>query len=898
MHLQFDPDQKYQLHAVDSVVALFQAARARTAVARLRYGMFDAEFDLTAFDLDRAKLLEQVRKVQTANGIPPDAELKLIEEAVEVGAAEKQPVWFPNLSVEMETGTGKTYVYIRTALELARRYGLRKFVIVVPSVAVREGVLKTFKVTERHFAGLFDNEPYRAEVYESKNLNRLRDFTEGQGVRFLVMTVDSFNKDQNVIRQRTDRLQGRVGLHLLQAVRPVLILDEPQNMESKQTKAALASLYPLAALRYSATHKERYNLVYRVTPFDAYRQGLVKRIEVASVVKADDYNQVYLKVVDIRSSAKTVTAKVAVHQRMAGGSIKVKEHTVRPGDCLADKAGREEYRSFVVDEIDAAARTVCFTNGIEVAEGEARGADQEVLFREQVRYTVEQHFRRQRVLAPLGVKVLSLFFIDRVDNYRPADGLVKRLFDEAFDELKGKYPGWDTLRAADVRGAYFATKKRKGGAAEEQDSTTGDNAEDRAAYALIMREKERLLSLTEPVCFLFSHSALREGWDNPNVFQICTLNQTASEVKKRQEVGRGLRLAVDQDGARVFDPKVNVLTVVANESYEDYVAALQREVEAEFGADEAKRLPPPGNARKPAKAVRTSPDFPPEFKALWDQIKWTTRYRVEVDTPKLVAAVLADLDGRVIDPPRVVVTKAAVQAVAGKDAFEPLLVSGAKAVASLAGRFPLPNLVDKVAELLAHVNPPVRLTRRTLLDIVRGVKDQRAVMDNPEEFAQHAADAVRIALEEQIVYGIRYEKDGGYYDMELFDGELTGSDGRRVPATKSLYDGTFAESDFEERYAKHLEGNAGVTFYVKFPRWFRVRTPLGEYNPDWGVVLEERDQFGDAGPTVYLVRETKGYPAIQDVPEDERRKAACGAAHFGEALGVGFKVVTKSDPLL
>jgi type III restriction enzyme len=896
MQFRFDAHQEYQQRAVASVADLFRGLRRAddATLYQLKKGGFTAEVMTTRFELDPARLLANVRAVQTANNIPADDELKLITETVDV-ADERQKVAFPNVSVEMETGTGKTYVYLRTAFELNKRYGLRKFIVVVPSVAVREGVLKTFQVTRGHFDELFENEPYRFDVYDSRNLTRLRDFAEGEGVRFLVMTIDSFNKDTAVIRQRRDRLQGRVGLHLLQAVRPVIILDEPQNMESALRKQALATLNPLAALRYSATHRDKYNLVYRLTPYAAYRQGLVKKVEVAAVVEADSHNAAFVRVEGFAASSKAVTAKIAIHQRMADGAIKEKKYQFKPGDCLAKKAKRSEYEPFVVDEIDKEAGTVSFTNGVTLKLGSPHGADQAAVFRAQVRYTIERHFRRQRQLdddaAARGaerIKVLSLFFIDKVDNYTAPDGLIRTLFDEEFDNLKAKYPAWAKVVAATTRGAYFAAKRKKGGAVEFQDSTTGDNAEDRAAYALIMREKERLLSFAEPVCFLFSHSALKEGWDNPNVFQICTLNQTASELKKRQEIGRGMRLAVDATGARTRDEAVNVLTVVANESYEDYVKALQKEIASDFGDDEAEKCRPTPADRTPA-VRKPMEQFPPEFAALWERIKHKTRYNVAVDTAALVAHVVDDLNLKLVAPPRVEVTLARVEARSG-DVFRALQVSQARAVATLVGRFPLPNVVERIAELLAHTAAtPVRLTRATILKIVAGVRNQDAVLDNPNEFATVAAAVIREKLEEELVHGIRYEKDGTWYEQTLFEAEIATQSDKVIDSPKSLYDRLVYQSNVERDFAAALEDRADVRFYVKLPRKFVVKTPIGEYNPDWALVMEETDEFGAKGERVYLVRETKGAAAFHDLTGPEKDKLRCGARHFNDALGCDFK---------
>ncbi|HAH86009.1 MAG TPA: hypothetical protein DCL60_01405, partial [Armatimonadetes bacterium] len=390
-----------------------------------------------------------------------------------------------------------------------------------------------------------------------------------------------------------------------------------------------------------------------------------------------------------------------------------------------------------------------FINDIEIAEGEAIGTDKTDLFAEQIRYTVDEHLRRQKRYRGAGIKVLSLFFIDKVENYAGENALIRRLFDEAFDTLKVKYPEYAGLSAADVQGSYFAQKKRKGGNIEVLDSVSGKTEEDRAAYDLIMKDKERLLSFEEPVSFIFSHSALREGWDNPNVFQICTLNQTASEVKKRQEVGRGIRLCVDQSGNRLHDERFNILTVVANESYEHFVDSLQSNMDAEYREqienrygksvskltdDERKKveeeygqgiLPPrPENARK---RITASPRRDllesPEFKELWNRISRKTRYAVKLDTEKLVADVAKELNSMEVKPPRIDTAKARVQ-VDAENRFELLQLSAARTVKDLADKYALPNLVDVMTNIIEHSNPPVRLTRRTFLNIIRRLEDK------------------------------------------------------------------------------------------------------------------------------------------------------------------------------
>jgi type III restriction enzyme len=906
VRFQFDGNQAFQLRAIESVADLlrgqprnlvdFASAEAGTLFGPPR----------NRLDLDDAQLLENLQAVQRQNGIAPDTTLQTIEETINTVFGDHL-LRFPNFSVEMETGTGKTYVYIRTALELNRRYGLRKFIVVVPSVAVREGVIKSLKITQDHLRALYDNVAYRYTVYDSKSIAKVRQFAQSDCVELLVMTIDSFNKEDNVIRQSTDRLQGATPLFLVQASRPVLILDEPQNMESEARIRALASLHPLMALRYSATHRNPYNLAYRLTPFEAYRQSLVKKIEVASVVKEDDFNQVFVRVNEIRTAAKTVQAKIAVHQRMANAGVKEKAYLFRPGDCLQTKAERPEYASFVIDEISVGDQLVRFKNGIEVGVGQTQGGDQAALFREQIRYTVEEHFRKQKRLKAAGIKVLSLFFIDRVENYlgqppvnKGADrvdglypGIIRELFDEAFEELKPKYSEFADTKSADVRASYFAKKNRRGGITETIDSTTGQSAEDRAAYNLIMKDKERLLSFDEPVAFIFSHSALREGWDNPNVCQICTLNQTVSEVKKRQEVGRGMRLVVNQQGQRVTEEKINVLTVVANESYELFVSALQAEMEEAFGKEGA--APRPVNARQKRIAKRKPLDaLPEEFLNLWEKIKLKTRYQVTVDSEKLITDVLAALDKLKIDPPRIVASKAEVTADEKEDRLD-YQHFGQRVVATLIGRQAAPNVVAMIEDLIAHITPPIKLTRKTLTTIVTQTKNRQAALDNPQEFALQAARIVREKAVQQLVDGIQYLKDGTWYEMsEWVEEEETVSE-RLIAVDNSIYDYIVVQSETEKKFVEKLKKMKNVHLFIKLPHWFKVGTPVGQYNPDWGLVMQQ--VFGEDGPLLYLIRETKSSTVPDELRGTENQKIHCGSRHFTGALGVDYRVVTSADEL-
>jgi len=921
MELKFDARQEYQLDAIEAIVGLFEGQPRIEADLRFAPGVSSFAAVPNRLDLSEAELLDNLHAVQEQNGIVPDPELICIEERIET-APGPQDVRFYNFSVEMETGTGKTYVYLRTALEFYQRYGLRKFIVVVPSIAIREGVLKTLQVTERHFRELYENTPYRYYAYDSANLSQVRQFALSDSVEFMVMTLASFNKASNVIRQTTDRLQGETPIHLVQAARPILILDEPQNMESEKSIAALAILNPLLALRYSATHRNPYNVVHRLTPYEAYRQGLVKRIEVASVIREGETVQPYLRLVNIETKKRTLTARLAVHKLMKSGVVKERAITVRPGDSLQEKTGRTEYADFEIDEISLSGGYVRFANNVEIAMGQELGADKEAIFEAQIRYTVEEHIRKQRRLKDAGLKVLSLFFVDRVDNYAREDGLIRQLFVRAFDEVKQGHPDWRDRNAADVQAAYFAQRRTRSGEVILEDSKTGEAERDREAYNLIMKDKERLLSFDEPVSFIFSHSALREGWDNPNVFQICTLNQTASEMKKRQEVGRGVRLAVDQVGERVRDERVNVLTVVANESYERFVAQLQseiafeyrQEIEARYGkptgdlSDEERRqieeeygqgiLPPkPANARKRGVArLRKEFTLRPEFQELWERIKHKTRYAVKIDSERLIRDVVGELCREEIRPPRVTVTKARVD-VGHESVFEALQMSAARSVMSLAGRYPLPNLVDIMANLMQHTTPPMRLTRRTLLEIIKRAPNPQAALDNPNEFATVAVRIIKEKLADQLVEGIQYEKINQWYEMTQLDIEIPGWEDYLWPAERSVYDHVAYDSEIERQFVEGLERRDDVKLYLKLPAWFTVDTPIGEYNPDWAIVMEERDEHGDLTDILYLVRETKSTTNLAELRPDERRKVRCGERHFKDTLGVNYKVVTSAREL-
>lgn len=896
MKFKFDSDQEYQVDAVESVVGLFDGQAFVRNQLTVPTG---ATFQVVPnrLDLTPDQLLANLQKVQDDRGLDQDDKLDTLTAKVETLRGEED-ITFPNFSVEMETGTGKTYVYIRTALRLYETYGLRKFIIVVPSVAVREGVKKTLEVTKTHFDKLFGKPPYHFTVYDSARRSQVSGFALSDGIEIMVMTIDAFKRAETVIRQSREGLDPPI--YQLQETRPVLILDEPQNMESDLSVSALASLNPLCALRYSATHRNAYNVVYRLTPFDAYRQGLVKRIEVASVIQQDNENLPFVRVDELNARKRTVSAKLSVHKLMATGKIQEKPVTVRSGDDLVEKTGRAEYEGFVVDEINPGSGFIRFANNQEHALGGEQGSDRDAIFEAQIAFTIEEHFRRQRRLKDQGIKVLSLFFIDKVDNYAPDDGKLKLMFVKAFDEIKQRYEEWKDVKADDVQKAYFATKTKKTGETEVLDST-GKTKQDDEAFNLIMREKERLLSFDEPVAFIFSHSALREGWDNPNVFQICTMREVGSDTERRQQVGRGVRLPVNQNGDRIQDEQINVLTVVASETYERFVGGLQSEIEREYGTEGVP--PPPPNQRK-RKTIKLRKQFllKPEFMELWQKIKHKTRYSVQIDTAKLVADTVAELDEATISKPRITVSKANIRVDEAEDFFEPIVLSGAKTAVDLAGRYPLPNLIEVMESLMENTSPPMRLSRRTLLEVFQKTAKRSEATENPHEFAITAVNILKAKLADQMVNGIKYEKDGTWYEQTQFAEEIQTWEDYLVPSEEiagvggtHLYDGVKWDSPtIEKPFAESLEKMANVKLYIKLPDWFTIDTPIGRYNPDWAIVMDDPENHEEQ---LFLVRETKGSLDLNDLRPDEKRKIICGRQHFGEALSTSYRVVTAAAEL-
>lgn len=893
MKIKFDKNQAYQLEAIDAVVRSFegQALAARdfelnpVAYTNSANAMVKAAIG-NQLSITPEQILENIQAVQEGCDLPPSSQLELIK-------VNGNPVQFPNLSIEMETGTGKTYVYLRTIYELNRTYGFSKFVIVVPSVAIREGVLKNLQMTQAHFQEIY-NTPTQFSVYDSKKLNVLSNFARSNAVQILVINIDAFAGDGRVITEV--REQGIAPIEFIQATNPIVIVDEPQNFESDIRRQALANLNPLCCLRYSATHKDAYNLIYKLDPVRAYDLGLVKQIEVDSVVEDHATSGAYIKIEKFKKAAKSITVQLTIHQLQANGASKISVNA-KLNDHLFDLSNElDVYRDgYKIINIDSVENYIEFANGEVVELGSAVGGLNEDIQKTMIRATIERHLNKEKRLHEQGIKVLSVFFIDKVLNYRSYDesgrtipGKFAIWFEESLSELlksprfKDLYAGVELLHLHD---GYFSQDKNKRFKDSKEKSTKDDNS----AFELIMREKEKLLDINTPLRFIFSHSALREGWDNPNVFQICTLNETTSTVKKRQEIGRGLRLCVNQDGERVHGRDVNRLTVIANESYDAFAKALQTEIEEDTGVNFSGRVK---NARN-KEAIRIKDKWLDDalFLDLWERIKHKTVYRVEYTAEDLIKQATHE----VREMPEVVqpqIVRTLVDVTIDNSGVGTLVRSDTRKYVENQ-RYPIPDFVG-------FIQSKTELTRDTIISIINGSGRLTNVFINPQMFMEQVAKAINYAFDQIKISHIKYEKIANqFYEMQMFEvGEIERYLDNLVPVTqqtKTLYDHIEIDSPTERNFAQACAERDDILFYVKLPSKFKIKTPLGMYNPDWALIKRENEDTSK----LYFVAETKGAAALQDKATlrlKEIGKIECGKKHFELFKEqVTFKVVEKLE---
>ena len=906
MKIQFDASQEYQLDAIRAVTDLFDGQPLKQGDSEIslsgeaQAGMFLSEEGLAnCLLLDEEQILDNLRKIQETNGLTLSEQL----EPLEFADTEGNPVCFPNFTVEMETGTGKTYVYLRSVYELNRLYGFKKFVIVVPSVAIREGVLKNLQITHEHFQTIYHREPCLFTVYDSAKVNQLRGFALSNAIQILVINIDAFSKDStdstekkgkgNVINQT--RETGNKPIEFIQKTRPIVIVDEPQNMETDIRKQAIARLHPLCTLRYSATPRNAYNVVYKLDPVKAFELGLVKQIGVLSVLEGNTANQAYIKVEGFRASTRSVSARLTIWVNLSNGAAK-KTLTVKNGDDLFNLSnGRDSYREgFIINAIAPSEGYIEFANDIRVYQGKPQGALTDEILKQQIDDTVRRHIEKEVKYQPLGIKVLSVFFIDKVANYRdydeqgnPIKGKFSLWFEAAFNKYmeRPEYADLYPFSAESAHNGYFSQDKK---GHFKDSSETRTSQDDNDAYALIMQEKERLLDPDEPLRFIFSHSALREGWDNPNVFQICTLNETASEMKKRQEIGRGLRLAVNRLGIRITDRPINHLTIIANESYQDYAASLQTEFEDAGIAFAKKTLK---NERDKVTVRLIEENLEREwFMALWERIKARTRYQVHYDTQKLIESAAGQVKKLPeINRPKLTVIRSQFD-ISNKGIAT--TETGRRTVEVVGERYSMPNFTLQIQARTA-------LSKSTIASILLKSERLNDAIKNPQVFIDAVAQAINHAKQAILVEGVEYQRvEELEYQQSAFkaDSEKEYFKGDIIPVSnpeKTLFSHIVIDSDSkpEKQFMEACENSEDVIFYLKLPDWFVIDTPVGTYNPDWALVYQN-------DKTLYFVAETKGTTDLALLRPLEKLKIECGKKHFKLFERVEFKVVKEFSELL
>lgn len=867
-----------------------------------------------AFTLHSPGLLANLELVTKREKVELQTSIALLNESDLQGQVRS----FPNFSVEMETGTGKTYVLIATALRLAELYGLRKFVILVHSVAIRAGTEKTLEQTAEHFAAKYPSLSYRwGTLGEGPALD---DFIEpSNSVQFLIVSVQAIDKPvSNSIYQVAEQPQlwnqTESGINGISTTRPVVIIDEPQNMATELRRKAIATLNPIFALRYSATHREPFNIVHRLSAKAASEAGLVKRVSVKGVV-AGDSGMPYLLVSKIRSVKKRLMAEVEIDQMRGSGAIERVETVLQNGsDLFEESNGVEHYRGLIVDRFERKPDRVIFENGLEVAVGTEIGTDKASVWRDQIRFTIRQHLARQAQADSSGrsIKVLSLFFIERVGDYVGGDAILPKVFDQVFRE-EWIHAGLDETECPDpaiLRTAYFASTKT--GIIKDTSGRASDAEDEARAYEEIITKKELLLVKSNPRAFIFSHSALREGWDNPNVFQVCFLRHTRSDLERRQQIGRGLRIPVDEQGHRVMDPAISRLTLVVDESFAAFRDGLNNEYGRAGGGDEA---PPPPEDADDEIFVRRRPERfeSTDFAELWKRIRYKARYRINIEPTSLPATVAASeiLDGVAYLARRANIVQGADLEYDNRGRVitkDSAVVESKGELISIVGQR-LPNLATLVENHLLTTKYPLQLTRNTIGKILAALpaKVTRRALDDPEGWARIVASAIRTVTIEEIVQQIIYDP---LPETEWWNAEVVFSETEvltvapvsigdvpsrgavaAIPGGMNLYDHTIYDSNVELNFSKLLDHDpTSVPLFTKLPRRFRVRTPVGDYSPDWAVVYNEGGKS-----RLYLVRETKDTLKLCDLEWDEAMRIRFANKHFSAAPSGAVHYVNTTD---
>ena len=1001
MKLKFK-HQKFQEDASNAICDIFEGNNKSGTLRYLKdNGFIEGNLDLENdaykngdINLEENTILANIQKIQNKQYLEVSRDLYITKNKNETSSY--------NFSVEMETGTGKTYTYIKTMYELNKRYGWVKFIVVVPSVAIREGVYKTFKITEDHFLEEYGKR-IKYFIYDSANLSKIDDFASSVDISVMIINMQAFNsrgENGRRIYSKLDEFRSRAPIDVISATRPILIIDEPQSVEGNSTKQKLKEFNPLFTLRYSATLKENFNLVYSLDSVDAYNKKLVKKIGVKGITflnQANTNGYIYFENIILSKDVPPV-ARLQINFFGSNGVRKVFKKVEEGDDLFFISNNLQEYKNnFIVKTIDARENKIEFLNGIELRIGQIIGNENSIkeLRRIQIRETIISHIDKERELYKYGIKVLSLFFIDEVAKYRVYDneessnGEYAKMFEEEYNKIVeslqprlGEKEYFDYLTKIDVKRThegYFSQDKKN------KHFIDGVNSkEDVSGYDLIMKNKELLLSFSNDVRFIFSHSALKEGWDNPNVFQICTLKESDATIKKKQEIGRGLRLCVNQNGDRIDSSfvaenevhKINKLTIIASESYESFSKQLQEEFKEDIRnrlttidsnlflnrvftnkngneevidqnkaiciyetlirndyiekgkltdkyyedlrenklvldeeLDDVKdviidvldKVCKNGNIEVVNDNLRMTEielnkiNFEKkEFKELWNKINKKTFYIVDFDSEELVRNVVNVANGSInIQNPIVQIVNGVINNIGNQNSN----------VIINSQNFKLDNIENKnTYDLIGELVDKTSLTRKDIVDILKKLKPEVFNMFkiDPEGFINKLSKIINEQKATLIVDYIKYKKiegEEGEYTNEIFTNHnLKGiMNENMIPTNKNVYDYLLYDSNVEKKFAEDLEVANNVVVYTKLPSGFYIKTPIGNYNPDWAIAFDK-----DKVKHIYFIAETKGSISSLDLRNIEYSKISCARKHFAVVSDdqIKFEIVKDYQELL
>lgn len=866
-------DLKYQDTAIDAVVKVFEGTEKNT-------------FDNACFEGIRSNISNLTTDEFSANIKSVVAENGIDEETAKLSSDK-------DLCIEMETGTGKTLVYLKTIYELFKHYGFTKFIILVPSVAIRQGVLGTLKTFEKQLESIYGFKPNYFE-YESKKLSKVTNFIEEQHPQIMIMTLASFNSEDRILNQaqREDLFANVPFIEAIGKTNPIILMDEPQEgMDTDNSFKQIGKLKPLFKIRYSATHKIVKNLLYRLTPYDSYKQGLVKKIEVLTVTEKNDEATIKIELAETQNGKGDPKIKLKAWKQKNGKFVFEETSWLKAGDNLGEKTNNPSYLNYKIEQINKSLRDgkwrVKFTNGIELIEKQSSG-NIEKIWALQLEWLIHRHFKKSKILALQGIKCLSLIFIDKVSNYMGEKPKIKRLFIEKYKAIYPEYNESNTptnQHIQDIQGYYFAQTGQ--GEFTDSEVTMRSNKD---IYELILQKKDELLTIDNPVQFIFSHSALGVGWDNPNVFNIATLNLSYSEIKKRQEIGRGLRICVNQDGQRIYDAlniedadRINQLTVIPNETYETFVTQYQEEIKAVYGNTKAGAGMTHTHKGIPQNKVtfkrNTSDEIDKAFRRFWTSLAKKTDYVVAFDEASLIKRSTDDINkltmpDYVIEASSHLITELTEEG--RKDVF-----GGTDSRQQKAKFTPL-DLVEELSE-----NTGISYT--TLFQIVNGITNLDQLSKNPPRYIYEAASIVRNIELEEMIRGLDYHLTGEDYQFNFNDFVKNISDNAYVETpNRGVFDKLLVDSDVERLFSKTADNDPEVVCFIKLPAWYQIKTPIGDYEPDFGLVMKRKSLKSGSEGEFYFVIETKGTNDINDkkaLTESEVYKIHCAMKHFA-SLGV------------